>query len=133
MRATFVIGVMVTTALWANAVIAAEVPESALKKGRLYAAARVALRRSGWVPVRPEDRSADDLAANSFGDAGDMIAAGLTEVMICGGTGANICEFRWKHGDRCLRVFTRGEYIQNKSPRLDSHWVESCSKLAAEP
>ena len=132
MRATF-IGVIITSALCANAVMAADVPEGALKKGALYAAVRPALRRSGWLPVRPDERSADDLAANSFGDAGDMMAAGLTEVMICGGTGANICEFRWKHGDRCLRVFTRGEYIQNKSPRLDSHWVESCRKLASEP
>jgi hypothetical protein len=51
-------------------------------------------------------------------------------VVDCAGTGVNVCEFRWRSGEDCLRVFTTGEYfLERGSPLVDRFSVELCAKL----
>lgn len=104
-------------------------PSPLLRKGQTYSSARSAIRRAGWSPYGSHGLLADGSPIGRYSDAGEMIHAGMTEVIDCGGIGLNSCEFRWRHGSRCLRIFTIGEFESGVSPVVDSSEVVLCSSI----
>lgn len=87
--------------------------------------ARHALLREGWQPVETFAKTGFDELAHSSGDAAPIYRRGLREVERCTGVEVNYCFFNYRKNKQCLMVFTSGEYIPNKAPKVDDWSVYS--------
>lgn len=68
------------------------------------------------------------MLARKFGDAGEMLEAGFTEIYDCSGTGRNFCSFIWKRANQCIHVTTYGEYFPKRgAPKIWGIKRGSCS------
>jgi hypothetical protein len=99
---------------------AAELP---LKEKVSIYKTRPALLRGGWKPI--ETFTAGDIApfAHSDGNAKPIYGHGFKEIESCTGIGPNYCTFNYRKGDRCLIVYTAGEYFPPRYPEVSNWWT----------
>jgi len=100
-----------------------------LKKGEYLSQARPALLRAGWRPVETYFRTYRGEFEHARGDAEALFSAGYIEVEFCGCCDVVPCVFNYAKGNRCLQVFTRGEY--DPGPRngpVVASWAHDCPK-----
>jgi len=84
-----------------------------------YAALRLQLIDSGWLPLITHLVMPDGTLERDFGDARIMKDAGFEEVEFCTGVDLNYCTFNFYKSGECLRVTTLGEYsATDGSPRV---------------
>lgn len=118
-------------ALAAAVVLLASVPLWAapfpIEKEQSFAAARAALLRAGWKPVRKAYVLDDGTPENNYGDAAKFFSAGIREVQFCSGTGNNYCVHNYRSGRHCLRVATLGEYGVGSGPQVEA-WYSECPR-----
>ncbi|BDG73561.1 hypothetical protein [Roseomonas fluvialis] len=81
--------------------VRAEASPPPIAPGTPYAAAREALLRDGWQPLR--DPEADACGAT------ERRCTGRPEMVACAGTGEAPCIFAWQRGGVAIEVITRGE------------------------
>lgn len=85
-----------------------------LKKGMSFLAARELIIHKGWRPIKanPDYGGTEKL----------LIDAHIKEVESCAMDKA-VCIFNYRKGDKCLRLFTRGEEIKDMSVY---YWTYDC-------
>lgn len=89
-----------------------------LKKGMRFLDARRLLIKSKWRPVVTHTAK----SYTFIGVENELVKAHIEEVESCAVDKA-ICQFNYKKGNKCLRLFTQGEKI--KDMRV-YHWSDEC-------
>lgn len=89
-----------------------------LKKGMKFLAARKLLIKSKWQPVNVHK----DKDYTFIGVENELIKAHIEEVENCAIDKA-ICQFNYRKKNKCLRLFTQGERIEDMRVY---HWTDEC-------